>query len=308
MKLRSWSFVATLLLLAAPLVSQAENRVWTSAEGKSFEGELQSATDASVSVRRSDGRTFDIPLDKLSTEDQEFVRLHLQDEKRALGLTEGPFADLITGEWVQIPKETYGVLFQLYGTSKLKRHDGPFPLFVHLHGAGSRADEVETGKVEIAPKLLSGEEKYDDFPCLILVPTCPPESNWGEQASALEGLIDTLIESLPIDRQRIYLSGYSMGARGIGSLIERRPSFYAAALFADGEAKMSWVEQTDTAMWLTFSGERNLDGAKAFAEAYAAAGKTSHFEGFPDHIHNQIHWTLAKTEGVFEWCFSQVRP
>ncbi len=295
------------LLFCFDLQAEYDSRTWTSAEGRMFEGALQEASETSVLVRRSDGRKFPIPLESLSSEDQAYVRQVLADEVRAEGLESGPFADQVTGEWVKVPKSEQGLLYQIYGSPKLKRLKEPFPLFVHLHGAGARADDAEVGKVEIAPKRLASEEFYGSFPCLIIVPTCPPNTYWGDHAEELEKLIDSLTSSLPIDRNRIYLSGYSMGARGIGTLIERRPHHYAAALFADGEAKQSWVELTDTALWLTFSGERNLDGAKAVADAFTAAGKTSHFEGFPDHTHNQIHWTLAKTEGVYEWCFSQKR-
>lgn len=305
MRLPSLFAITFLLLFATTL--HAETRTWTSSEGKSFEGEMQSATETTVKVRRADGRTFDIPLDKLSEGDRMFVREHLSDLQRANGLEEGPFADRITGEWVKVPKEEFGLVFQLYGTSKLKRLKEPFPLFVHLHGAGSRADDIEVGKVEIAAQRLASEEIYDEHPCLIVVPLCPPDTFWGNHTKALENLIDSLANSLPVDRKRIYLSGYSMGARGIGSLIESRPQHYAAALFADGEAKMNWVETVDTALWFTFSGERDLEGARAVAEAYTAAGKTARFEGFADHTHNQIHWTLARTEGVYDWCFSQVR-
>lgn len=258
-------------------------------------------------MRRSDGKTFEVPLTKLSEADQAHIRQHLTDQSRAEGLSDGPFADKVTGEWVKVPKGEQGLVYQIFGTSKLKRLKEPFPLFIHLHGAGARADDVETGKVEIAPERLSKDEFYDDFPCLIVVPLCPTDTSWGDHTATLEKLIDTLTNSLPIDRNRIYLSGYSMGARGIGSLIESRPEFYAAALFADGEAKAGWVDTVDTALWFTFSGERDLAGAEKVANAYTAAGKTAHFEGFPDHTHNQIHWTLAKTEGVYEWCFSQVR-
>lgn len=301
------SLLALLILLTSNLLSGAESRTWTSAEGKTFEGTLQTATEASASLRRSDGRTFDVPLDKLSSGDQEYVKQFLADRNRENGLSEGPFADKIKGEWVKVPMEEYGLQFQIYGTSKLKRLKEPFPLFVHLHGAGARGSDMEIGKVEIAAQRLASEEIYDDHPCLIVVPLCPADTSWGDHKSKLEGLIDTLTNSLPIDRNRIYLSGYSMGARGIGSLIESRPQFYAAALFADGEAKASWVETVDTALWFTFSGERDLKGAEAVANAYTSAGKTAHFEGFPDHTHNQIHWTLAKTEGVYDWCFGQVR-
>lgn len=295
------------VLFSLSLEAAPEVRTWTSTDGRSLEGSLEKADDTSVVIRRSDGHTFPIPLTTLSEKDQNYIRQVVADAARAKGLESGPFADQVTGDWVKIPASEHGLLYQIYGSPKLKRLKEPFPLFVHLHGAGSRADDVEVEKVEIAAKRLASAEFYDSFPCLILVPTCPPNTYWGAHAEKLEKLIDSLTSELPIARDRIYLSGYSMGARGIGTLIERRPHHYAAALFADGEAKMSWVELTDTALWLTFSGERDLEGARAVAEAYSAAGKTAHFEGFPDHIHNQIHWTLAKTEGVYEWCFSQRR-
>lgn len=304
--------ITTLLLcfffFGATFALAGDSRIWTSADGRTIEGSLQDANDTSVSVRRADGRTFDIALASLSQTDRDYVTAYRKDLARASGLKEGPFADKIVGEWVKIPAEEFGLLFQIYGTSQLKREKEPFPLFVHLHGAGSRATDVEVGKVEIAAQRLASEEFYDKHPCLIVVPTCPPDTYWGDHAESLERLIDTLADSLPVDRKRIYLSGYSMGSRGIGTLIERRPACYAAALFADGEAKMNWVEPVQTALWFTYSGERNMEGAKAVAEAFTAAGKTAHFEGFPDHTHNQIHWTLAKTEGVYDWCFAQHLP
>ncbi len=307
---RAMKLPSLLLLVFAcgVLEAVAETRTWTSSTGETLEGAMESATDRSVVVRRSDGRQFDIALSKLSEIDQDFVRSHIADAKRREGLSEGEFAEGIIGEWVKIPAEKHGILFQIYGDeTKLKRLKEPFPLFLHLHGAASRGADVETGKVEIAAHRLSTPEIYDKHPCLIVVPTCPADTNWGDHAETLESLVDTFTSALPIDRSRIYLSGYSMGARGIAKLIERRPKFYAAALFADGEANSDWVEWTDTALWMTFSGERDLEGARAVADAYAAAGKPVRFEGYPDHTHNQIHWTLAKTEGVYDWCFEQTR-
>ena len=98
-----------------------------------------------------------------------------------------------------------------------------------------------------------------------------------------------------------------MGARGIGSLLKSRPKFYAAAMFADGDANHEWVENVDTALWLWFSGERDLKKAEAVAKAYNDAGKKAHFEGYPEFTHNQIHWKLAHDEEVFPWMFEQRR-
>lgn len=60
------------LLLAMAGVCSA--RTWTSADGKNtFEGELVSATESKVTVKRSNGKiTFDIS--KLSEADKEFIK------------------------------------------------------------------------------------------------------------------------------------------------------------------------------------------------------------------------------------------
>ena len=294
--------------LLLPAAAQDRPRTWTASDGRTLEGIFLSATEKSVMIRRSDGRRFELPLTRLSEKDQAFVKQILSDQLRSKGLEEGPFAKKITGQWVKFPASEHGLLFQLYGDARtLIRLKEPFPLFVHLHGAASRGNDAETGKVEIAAKRLAGEEQYKKTPCLILAPTCPPDTYWGDHIGKLESVIDKLTESLPIDRNRIYLSGYSMGARGIGALLMSRPQFYAAAMFADGDANEAWVEKVDAALWMWFSGERDLKKAEAVAKAFSAAGKTAHFEGFPDMTHNQIHWKLAHDEKVFPWIFGQTR-
>lgn len=296
-----------LVLVTSTALPQSASRVWTSADGRSLEGTLEDLTADQATIRRADGQTFPIPIASLAEEDQAFLKQILADRDRAKGFEEGPFADLITGEWVKVPVEEYGLLFQIYGSKDLKREKELVPLFVHLHGAGARADDVELGKVEIAPEKVVSEAIYKKNPCVVIVPTCPPDVFWGAKVAELEKIIDAAANSLPIDRDRIYLSGYSMGARGIGSLLESRPDKYAAALFADGEANPEWAKTQTAALWMTFSGERDIAKAEATAKAYAEAGKIVHFDPHPDHTHNQIHWTLAKNEEVFDWMFSQRR-
>lgn len=295
------------LAVLAPVFARAQNRKWESTDGRTIEASLQKWTAERITVRRTDGRVFDLPLAVLSEKDQAYVRQLIADESRKKGFEEGPYAESFDGEWVKFPKEKHGLIFQLYGTKELRRSKSPVPLFVHLHGASSRGADVETGKVEIAAQRLARPEQYRKTPCVIMVPTCPEDSNWGEQVPQLEAIIDDLISHLPIDRDRVYLSGYSMGARGIGSLLESRPDFYAAAMFADGETKIEWAKTVNAALWLWFSGERDLAKAKQTAEAFTAAGKLAHFEGFPELTHNQIHWKLAHDEEVFDWIFARRR-
>lgn len=305
-RMRILAYTLSLLLLFLSCASADDVRTWTAADGRTLEASFVATADGKVTVRRSNGQRIDLPLTALSEKDQLWVQQLLADQARAKGLEEGKFAERATaGEWLKVPASEHGILFQIYGSSKLKRLKEPFPLFVHLHGAGARADDVEVGKVEIAAQRLAREEQYDKTPCLIIVPTCPPDTYWGDHVAKLEALIDELAAALPIDRQRIYLSGYSMGARGIGSLMKSRPKFYAAAMFADGEANHDWVENVDTALWLWFSGERDMKKAEAVAKAFTEAGKMAHYQGFEEFTHNQIHWKLAHDEEVFPWMFER---
>ncbi|WP_338285102.1 hypothetical protein [Luteolibacter sp. LG18] len=55
-------------LQAAP-----ESRVWTSKDGKTLEGVFLRSDKATVTVRRPEGRSVDIPLDRLSDKDRSYL-------------------------------------------------------------------------------------------------------------------------------------------------------------------------------------------------------------------------------------------
>lgn len=299
-----------------------ETRTWTSVDGRAVKGKLLELSSEKIVIQRS-SRPVTIPVRLLSKADQELVEklaaqmledaaLAGQDEKRGKGFDEGPYADAVKGEWV-LGSDKHGLVHQLFIGREVKRKKAgaTVPLFVHLHGASARADSVKAGKVEIAAKTITSPDWYKDHPCVVLVPTCPPDPmSWGkdEIQSKLEALIDDLVANLPIDRSRIYLSGYSMGGQGIGKLIERRPTLYAAALFADGGPKESWIGKTKTAMWSYYSGERDSSKAAELQSQFKEQDVEFRFTILPDAKHNGIHWKLAKDPEVWEWLVEQRLP
>lgn len=64
-----------LLVLAQPGSGAEinERRTWTSTDGRTIEGEFVKASEAAVSVRRTNGRVVQISLELLSEEDRQFV-------------------------------------------------------------------------------------------------------------------------------------------------------------------------------------------------------------------------------------------
>ena len=297
-----------------------ETRTWTSADGRPLEGKLTELSAEQIVVEKN-GRPVKVPVNLLSEEDQKLVAellvkqeeaeaLSKMDEARSTGFEEGPYADAVQGEWVLGDEAKHGMVHQLFIGKEVKRKKaGPtVPLFVNLHGASARATSVEAGKVEIAPQTIVESEWYEDHPCVVLSPTCPPDPmTWTKDVilTKLEALIDDLVNSLPIDRDRIYLCGYSQGGQGIGKLIERRPEMYAGAVFADGGPKESWVGKTKTPMWSYYSGDRESSQVPKLQEEFAADGVEFKANILPDADHNGIHWKLAKNPEVWEWLFAQ---
>lgn len=299
-----------------------ETRTWTSADGRSLEGKLLSVSAEKIVIEKG-RRPVSVAVNLLAKEDQELVvellaqqeaaeMLAKKEEVRRGGFDEGPYAEAVKGEWV-LGDEKHGLGHQLFiGKEVKKKKAGPVvPLFVHLHGAGGRSDSVKAGKVEIAAQTITARNWYEEHPCVVLVPVCPPDPMaWGknEIQTKLEALIDDLVAYLPIDRSRIYLSGYSMGAQGVGKLIERRPMFYAAALFADGGPKDSWVGKTKTAMWSYYSGERDSSNVESLQQKFREEGVEFRATILPGEGHNGIHWKLAKDGKVWEWLVEQKLP
>lgn len=306
-------FLACLAILIPPLCGQiGETREWTSADGRTIEAELVSVSDEDVEVRKG-GKLLTISLEMLSPKDREYLKEVLAEqtliEERKNALENGKHANVMKGEWIKFDAEENGLIYQLFVGKKVNK-DEEIPLFIHLHGASSRAHDVEPGKVEIAAKKAASDDfyLYGKNPSVICVPLCPPEpETWPKQVARLEALIDNLIATLPVDRNRIYLSGYSQGAQGIGKLLQSRPEFYAGAIFADGGPDDSWIGHVKTPMWSYFSPERDSSKAESQKEKFADDGVEYRFNVFPESVHNNIHWTMGKSEEVFEWLFKQKR-
>ena len=297
-----------------------ETRTWTSSDGRPLEGKLMELSAEQIVVEKN-GRPVKVRVDLLSEEDQKLVSelvvkqeaaeaLAKKDETRSDGFKEGPYADAVKGEWVLGDEEKHGIIFQLFiGKEVTRKKAGPtVPLFVNLHGASARATSVEAGKVEIAPQTIVKSEWYEDHPCVVLSPTCPPDPmTWTKDVilTKVEAVIDDLVDTLPIDRSRIYLCGYSQGGQGIGKLIERRPDFYAGAVFSDGGPKESWVGKTKTPMWSYYSGDRDSSKVTELQEKFKEDGIEYRANILPDAKHDQIHWKLALNPEVWEWLFEQ---
>jgi len=98
-----------------------------------------------------------------------------------------------------------------------------WPLLLFLHGAGERGSRLALVTKHGPPESVTQEW---DFPFFILMPQCPHEQIWDDDA--LLALLDHVIARFRIDIRRVYLTGLSMGGYGTWNLGLKYPERFAA--------------------------------------------------------------------------------
>ncbi len=103
-----------------------------------------------------------------------------------------------------------------------------YPLVFFLHGAGERGDDLDVVCRHGYMKYV--REAGRDYPFIFVAPQCPDGKYWGCYTESLLALLDELCETLPVDKDRVYLTGLSMGGTGTLMLAMADPDRFACAV------------------------------------------------------------------------------
>jgi predicted peptidase len=127
---------------------------------------------------------------------------------------------------------------------------GALPLVVFLHGSGERGSDNSAQLKHFAGWTATAEFQ-SRAPSFVLAVQCPSDESWatidlkamrerGELPKmakdptpamrAVMQAIDAVLASKPVDRERVYLTGLSMGGFGAFDLAARRPELFAAVV------------------------------------------------------------------------------
>lgn len=188
----------------------------------------------------------------------------------------------------------------------------PWPLILFLHGSGERGDDLALLEREGLPRRLA---EGAALPCVVAAPQCPAASDWELQAPALLALLDDLQARYPVDPDRIYLTGLSMGGRGAWLLALLRPERFAAVVpicgrrpgpLRPGEIPAPLARLP---IW-AFHGARDqivpVTETEAIVAGLRAAGSDVRCTIYPEADHDS--WTAAYAEPeLAPWLFAQRR-
>ena len=121
-----------------------------------------------------------------------------------------------------------------------------YPLLIFLHGSGESGEDLEKVKVHGPPKLVASKP---DFPFIVASPQARNSIERFDPAT-LDAMLDELLEQLPIDPDRVYLTGLSMGGMWTyGWAIQHPKRFAAIAPVCGGDARLTVYLYTGHDSW-----------------------------------------------------------
>lgn len=103
------------------------------------------------------------------------------------------------------------------------------PTILFLHGAGQRGSNLDDVKKYGVPKIV---EQRAIFFLLSISPQSPCSEYWNVER--LNTLLEQVIVSYPVDPDRVYLIGLSMGGYGTWHLAAAQPERAIAPIYGGG--------------------------------------------------------------------------
>jgi predicted peptidase len=201
-----------------------------------------------------------------------------------------------------------------------------YPLVLFFHGAGERGDD-DVAQLRNGIWVFTKKANLATYPAFVLAPQCPKGKQWVDmpwnapsgirpsQPSASMtlalALLDQVCASQPVDPDRVYVAGLSMGGYAVWDCLTRFPGKFAAGVAVCGGGDESTVN-ADVAripIWAFHSDDDPVvpvDRSRHMVAAVQAAGGHPHYTEY--HGYNHASWGPAFNERELSaWLFAQVR-
>lgn len=203
-----------------------------------------------------------------------------------------------------------------------------WPVVLFLHGSGERGDDNQAQLSQGLPPWL---RQHPDFPAVVVIPQAPADTHWsGAQERAALAALEASVQAYHGDRQRLYLTGLSMGGYGAWQIAIDHPGLFAAAAIVcgalhhptdsddlavqgipAGDDPYRWVAQAigPLPVWIFHGAVDDIvppHDSQALAQALQQAGKEVRFSLYPGVNHGS--WMRAYDEPLlWPWMFGHRR-
>ncbi len=207
-----------------------------------------------------------------------------------------------------------------------------YPLVLVLHGAGERGSDNEKQLVH-GSKLFASEKVRNEFPSIVIFPQCKKDSYWSsvkidrdkmplamtfdytrnetKDLSMAIALTKQIIKTEAVDKNRVYITGLSMGGMGTFEAVYRYPKLFAAAapICGGGDAVHYNKKAASVPFWIFHGESDNVVAAEYSRIMYKRIqqfSKKAKYTEYPGVMHNS--WDNAFAEPEFlPWLFANTK-
>lgn len=207
-------------------------------------------------------------------------------------------------------------LFLPTGYDKNKK----YPLILWLHGGGGRGNDnlkqITDGNTSGFQAWVNSKHQAK-YPSIVVAPQCPTGEQWTswddkvkltEQIKIVMELLEDLQKTYSVDRERLYVSGQSMGGFAAWALISEYPDMFAAAVpVCAGGNETKAAQMINTPIW-AFHGELDtavkVERSRRMIAALKKAGGTPLYTEYKGEGH--VIWDRVFSEPeLLPWVFAQ---
>jgi predicted peptidase len=198
-----------------------------------------------------------------------------------------------------------------------------YPLVIFLHGSGERGNDNES-QLKWGALNFATDHVMSAHPSFVIAPQCPKNMVWAnfkdkkhdmrllptpsKPMELVMLLIQDLLKKYPIDTNRIYITGLSLGGFGTFDAIQRHPHVFAAAVPVCGGGDTSRAASiSHIPIWLFHGSEDPTVDPKFSTDMVSALTKAGGNPGltlYPGVGH--FSWVEAYSDPLMmEWLFKQ---
>ena len=123
--------------------------------------------------------------------------------------------------------------------------DKKYPIIIHFHGAGSRGNDVTILENQSITCYAKGEE---NFPFVMFLPQCSANC-WFDVFEQLKAFVETIIELPYVDKDKVFLSGVSMGGYASWQMLMSKPDIFRKAVICCGGGMYWNAGRIKTPVW-----------------------------------------------------------
>ena len=203
-----------------------------------------------------------------------------------------------------------------------------YPVHLFLHGAGERGSD-NSSQLTYVDNLFLKKENREQYKSWVILPQCPTNDRWPSLSSDNEWnnnfynkttspnkslrlvmeLMDRFIEKKQVNKQKVYVSGLSMGRMGTFEILYRRAKMFAAATPICGNGIAAYAKRyaNKVSVWIFNGSDDKVVQPKhslKMAKAIIASGGSPKMTLYENVGHDS--WNNAFVESNFlKWIHSK---